>query len=44
MDITIVSTAMYTISLEFNSFAEASWVVLAYTLCDVGELRLLLSL
>lgn len=38
MDITIVSTAIYTIAIEFDSFADANWVVLAYTLCDLGKI------
>jgi hypothetical protein len=36
MDTAIVSTALYTISKEFGNFRYSSWVVLAYTLADVG--------
>ena len=37
MDNAIVSTALYTISGEFGNFRISSWIVLAYTLADVGS-------
>ena len=37
MDTAIVSTALYTISGEFGNFRISSWVILAYTLADVGS-------
>jgi len=37
MDTAIVSTALYTISGEFGNFKYSSWVILAYTLADVGK-------
>ncbi|CAG8318171.1 unnamed protein product [Penicillium salamii] len=36
MDNSIVSTSLYTISMEFGSLAEGIWTVLAYTLSYLG--------
>lgn len=36
MDNSIVSTSIYTIALQFDSLAEAMWVILAYTLSYLG--------
>jgi hypothetical protein len=36
MDTSIVSTSLLTISIDFNSLAKTTWVVLAYTLADLG--------
>jgi len=42
MDTSIVSTSIYTISLEFNSLAKTIWIILAYSLADLGKLPTLL--
>lgn len=38
MDNSIVSTSLYTISMEFGSLAEGIWTVLAYTLSYLGKM------
>jgi len=37
MDTSIISTAIYTIAVDFDSLAKAIWVVLAYELSYLGK-------
>ena len=37
MDLTIVSTALYTIALEFGSLATSYWILLSYSLAEMGK-------
>ncbi|KAJ6148110.1 hypothetical protein N7497_010092 [Penicillium chrysogenum] len=41
MDSSFVSTSLYTIALEFGSFADAIWAVLGYTLSYLGTVSTL---
>ena len=36
MDISIISTCLYTISIEFNDYRKTIWAALAYTLADIA--------
>jgi MFS family permease len=36
MDLSIISTALYTISLDFGSYRQTIWAALAYILTDIG--------
>ena len=38
MDLTIVTTALYTIALDFGSLADTYWIILAYSLTELGRL------
>ena|SRR5271168_3495344 len=36
IDLTIVTTPLYTIALEFNSLADSYWIILSYALAEFG--------
>jgi len=36
MDLSIMSTALYTISVEFSNYDHMIWAALAYILADIG--------
>lgn len=36
MDMSIMSTALYTISVEFDNYNHTIWAALAYILADIG--------
>lgn len=38
IDATVVATMLVEISEEFQNFRTSSWIVLSYTLTEVGEL------
>ena len=37
MDLTIVAPALYMIALQFGSLTESYWIILAYSLTELGE-------
>ena len=37
MDLTIVTTALYTVALDFGSLAGTYWIILAYSLTELGN-------
>ena len=39
MDLTIVTTVLYTLALDFGSLADAYSIILAYSLTELGELH-----
>lgn len=41
MDLSIISTALYTIALEFDDYKLTIWAAISYTLADIGMTRLL---
>lgn len=37
VDITVMSTALYTVALDLGSLNDAYWVILAYNLTELGR-------